>query len=87
MALSLHLGRDHPTDSKDRCYQVVREFLSGFTAEFGEINCFKLTGLHLGTPEGQAAFESKGVKAQCTEYVGEAVRLVLGLVDGKNLQG
>ena len=83
MAISLSLGRNSPTDAKDRCYQTVRAFLMRFSTQFGELNCQKLTGVHLGTPEGQAMFEQKGQIKQCTEYVGEAVRMVLEVV-GEN---
>ena len=80
MAISLSLGRNSPTDQNDQCYQTVRTFLERFSTQFGELNCLKLTGVHLGTPEGQAAFKEKDQIKQCTEYVGEAVRMVLELV-------
>ena len=83
MAINLSLGRNSPTERKDLCYQAVREFLSRFSAQFGDLNCLQLTGVHLGTPEGQAAFEEKGQIKLCTDYVGEAVRFVLDVVDGK----
>jgi C_GCAxxG_C_C family probable redox protein len=85
MAISLVLGRSSPTDQKDRCYQAERAFLRGFTAHFGELNCQKLTGVHLGTPEGQAAYKEKGLKKQCTEYVGQAVQITLEVIDHINL--
>jgi C_GCAxxG_C_C family probable redox protein len=81
MAISLSLGRSSPADRRDRCYEAEKAFLKGFSNQFGELNCQKLTGLHLGTPEGQAAFKEKGQIKQCTEYVGEAVRLVLAIVE------
>ncbi len=87
MAISLYQGRNQPTDSKERCYQTVREFLVQFTTEFGEVNCQKLTGVQLGTPEGQATFKEKGLIKQGTEYVGEAVKMVLDLMEEGNLQG
>ena len=80
MAISLSLGRNSPTDKNDQCYQTVRNFLERFSTQFGELNCLKLTGVDLSTPEGQAAFEEKGQIKLCTEYVGEAVRMVLEVV-------
>lgn len=80
MAISLSLGRNSPTDLKDQCYQTVRTFLEKFSTQFGELSCLKLTGVHLGTPEGQAAFKEKEQIRLCTEYVGEAVRMVLEAV-------
>ena len=83
MAISLYLGRDEPGDPKDRCYQTVRKFLGNFADEFGETNCFRLTGVYLGTPEGQAEFKEKEQIKKCTEYVGGAVRMALELVEEK----
>ena len=77
MAINLSLGRDTPGESKDRCYAAVRKFLENFTAQFGSINCLELTGVNLGTPEGHAAFKSKGQIKQCTDQVADAVRIVL----------
>jgi C_GCAxxG_C_C family probable redox protein len=77
MAISLSLGRNSPADRRDRCYEAEQKFLKSFSTQFGELSCQKLTGLHLGTLEGQAAFKEKEQIKQCTEYVGEAVRLVL----------
>ena len=80
MAISLYLGRDVPDHTNEQCYETIREFMSRFIARFGEVNCQKLTGVLVGTPEGKATFREKGQIKQCTEYVGEAVRLVLELV-------
>lgn len=77
MAISLIFGRDEPTESKDQCYQAIRTFLKGFTDVFGSTNCQVLTGVHLGTPDGQKAFREKGRMKECTEYVGEATRQVI----------
>ena len=81
MAIGLSLGRNAPTDKKDLCYATVREFMKIFSHQFGELNCQQLTGVHLGTTEGQAAFTDKEQIKQCTEYVGEAVRMVLEVVE------
>ena len=80
MAIGLYLGRNSPTERNQLCYEAVRSFMQSFSAQFGELNCQKLTGVHLGTPEGQAQFEASGQIRQCTEYVGEAVRMVLEVV-------
>lgn len=77
MAIGLSLGRSSPADEKDLCYRAVRTFMDRFNRQFGAVNCQVLTGVHLGTPEGQAEFETKGLIKQCTNYVGEATRLVL----------
>ncbi len=81
MAIGLYLGRTLPTDNIDPCYQAVHTFLENFTAQFNALSCLELTGVHLGTAEGQAAFNKKGKINDCTNYVGEAARLVVEIVD------
>jgi C_GCAxxG_C_C family probable redox protein len=81
MAIGLYLGRTSPTDNIDPCYQAVNTFLENFTAQFNALSCLELTGVHLGTAEGQAAFSEKGKINDCTTYVGDAARLVVEIVD------
>jgi C_GCAxxG_C_C family probable redox protein len=80
MAIGLILGRNAPTNNIDPCYRAVQLFLDRFTDRFVALNCLELAGAHLGTPEGQAAFKEKGQIRLCTEYVGEATRLVVEIV-------
>jgi C_GCAxxG_C_C family probable redox protein len=77
MAIGLILGRNSPSDDIDPCYQAVRMFLSRFSDQFKALSCLDLTGVHLGTPEGQIAFREKGQIRLCTDYVGEAARMVV----------
>jgi C_GCAxxG_C_C family probable redox protein len=81
LAIGLYLGRTTPADGIDPCYEAVHEFLEDFTAHYNSISCLELTGVHLGTPEGQAAFVEKGKISECTNYVGEAARMVVEIVD------
>jgi hypothetical protein len=81
MALGLAMGRNSPDESNDPCYPAVRRFIEAFSAQFSSISCLELTGVHLGTPEGHAAFRDSGQIKYCTEYVGEATRMVVELID------
>ena len=81
MAIGLLLGRSTPQESVDRSYEAVRAFMQRFDEKFGSINCQELTGVHLGTPEGQAAFKAKKQIEHCTDYVGEAARMVVEIVE------
>ncbi len=83
MAISLSLGRSSPGELVDPCYQAVRVFLERFSVKFNSLSCLELTGVHLGTPEGQAIFREKGQRKQCTNYVGEAARMVVDIVKGE----
>jgi C_GCAxxG_C_C family probable redox protein len=80
MAIGLSLGRSSPNDAIEPCYQAVRTFLERFSAEFNTLSCLELTGVHLGTPEGQAVFREKEQIKQCIDYVGEAARMVMEIV-------
>ncbi len=81
MAIGLYIGRTSPADNIDPCYEAVRTFLQNFTAQFNSLNCLELTGVHLGTPEGQAAFTEGGKINDCTNFVGEAARMVVEIMD------
>lgn len=81
MAIGLSLGRSAPTDDIDPCYQAVQVFLERFSAQYKALGCLELTGVHLGTAEGQAAFRAKGKITLCAEYVGEAARLVVEILE------
>lgn len=74
MAIGLTLGRSSPSDVLDPCYHAVRAFLERFSIRFEALSCLELTGVQLGTPEGQAAFKEKKQIERCTEYVGEAAQ-------------
>jgi C_GCAxxG_C_C family probable redox protein len=80
MAIGLSLGRDAPTDAIDPCYQAVRTFLDRFSVQYQALSCLELTGVHLGTPEGQVAFREKGQIKMCIDYVGVATRLAVEIV-------
>jgi C_GCAxxG_C_C family probable redox protein len=82
MAIGLTLGRNSPKEAVNPCYEAVREFLQQFTVKFKTLNCQELTGVHLGTPKGQKAFRQKEQIKECTNYVGEATRMVVAIMEG-----
>ena len=83
MAIGMVLGRTAPTEDIDPCYQAVGEFQERFIEQFGTLSCMELTGVHLGTYEGQIEFQAKDQIKKCTDYVGEATRMVVEIVDLK----
>ncbi|OGO66168.1 MAG: hypothetical protein A2030_01905 [Chloroflexi bacterium RBG_19FT_COMBO_50_10] len=83
MAIGLAMGRNAPTDDLDPCYQAVRAFLNRFSAQYQALSCLELTGVHLGTLEGQVAFQAKGQIKLCADYVGNATRLVVEIIGDK----
>ena len=81
MAIGLTLGRNSPEDPIDPCYEAVRKFVEQFSAQFKALSCLELTGVNLDTPEGQIAFDEKGQMRKCTNYVGEATRMVVEILE------
>ena len=80
MAIGFAMGRNAPTDDLDPSYQAVRAFLDRFSTQYHALSCLELTGVHLGTLEGQVAFQEKGQMKLCGDYVGEATRLVVEII-------
>jgi C_GCAxxG_C_C family probable redox protein len=85
MAIGLSLGRNSPTDAIDPCYQAVRTFLERFSGQYEALSCLELTGVHLGTLDGQEAFKAKGQIKECTNYVAEAARMVVEVMEGAKI--
>lgn len=83
MAIGLQYGQTDVTDKagKDRCYALVREFITRFRARNGTINCTELLGFDLGTPEGaQAAKETSIHTTVCPKFVGDAAEILAELL-------
>jgi len=80
MGISLALGRSAPAAQIDPAYAAVRSFLERFEARFGACNCLELTGVHLGTPEGQAAFKENNIFPRCLEYAVGAATLAAEII-------
>ncbi len=72
MGLGLALGRSSAGESPDHAYEATRRLIAEFEQAFGSRDCHVLLGCDLGTPEGQAAFREKGLRAQCTRYTAKA---------------
>ena len=70
MAIGISLGRNTPDDSIDNCYLAVQTLVERFNAQFHSTSCLELTGVHLGTAEGQAAFVEKGVDQRMHKLCG-----------------
>ena len=81
LGVGLVAGRRAPTGDKTRPYAIVQALVAQFEERFGATGCIALTGVDLGTPEGHAAYHANGQKARCMDYVAEATRLALALLD------
>ena len=83
MAIGLSLGRDKPSEDIDPCYQAVQVFLERFSAQYKAFSCLDLTCVDLSTPDGQAAFKIKGQIHLCADYVENATRYVVEILNAQ----
>ena len=79
MALGLLTGRRVPGAPVDNHYGQVQDLVAWFMDTFGSINCQELTGVHLGTEEGQMKFREANQIENCLTYVEQVTRIVLEL--------
>ena len=80
LALNLLYGRDDAEQDKEANYKAIQEFIAIFRERYNEVNCPGLTGVDLGTKEGQQAFKERNLHPRCAGFVGEATRMVLETV-------
>ena len=81
MALNLLTGRSEPGASVEVNYALVGELIDQYEEKFGSINCKELTGVDLGTGEGQAKFREKNQITNCLNYAEEVTQIVLSLAE------
>jgi C_GCAxxG_C_C family probable redox protein len=76
IAFGLLFGRDKPEDSRINCYSKVSELEKRFVERFGTVDCFKLIGFDMRTPEGHSAAKEAGVwVTKCPVFVRAAAEI------------
>jgi len=78
--ISLALGRDMSTESRDPCYRAVDQFYNEFLESFGAYRCRELTGVDLRTPEGRQAYESRIHNQRCNPIVAWAAERAFRII-------
>ncbi len=81
MAISLFTGRNSAEQSVELNYSAVQQLLKTFEKKFKSLNCYKLTGCDLSTEKGLQDFEQKNIEVQCLQFVEEASRIGLILIE------
>lgn len=81
MGIGLALGRSEAGEPVEPAYTAVRTFLERFEARFGARTCLELTGVHLGTPEGQTAFHENNVFPRCLDYASTSAVLAIKVIE------
>lgn len=80
LGLNLVFGRSTPAEKPDRNHKAVQPFLKQFESEFGNLDCEKLLGCRLDTPEGQQAFFA-GLRAEkCEKFVEGSARIAAEII-------
>ncbi|MBI4966325.1 MAG: C_GCAxxG_C_C family protein [Desulfomonile tiedjei] len=87
MALGLFTGRTAPDQSVMESYTASQKLMKNFEGTFGSTNCRDLTGVDLGTDEGQKKFKEDNIKERCKVYTGEATKMAVGLLEERRKAG
>ena len=83
IAINLWYGRNTPDVSHDPNYAMIQKLLRTFQEQFGATSCYELLGCDLGTEEGRRYHKEHNLRPQCENYVQEATRLALGIIDAQ----
>jgi len=81
LSLSLVYGRDHKDEPKDLLNEKIHEFIEYFKEKYSTLNCTELTGCDLSTAEGLEKFNELNIHKTCSEFVKEATRKTLSLIE------
>jgi len=78
MAVGMKMGR---TDPKDRgtlikVYDKCQHIWDQFEREFGNVNCFNITGVHLDNEEERQKWLTAGGREKCADLVGKTARML-----------
>jgi C_GCAxxG_C_C family probable redox protein len=79
MAISMKYGKDDPegNDAKIKTYGLARDFMKRFEEANGSLNCEKILGLNIGSPEGMQKAQAAGMfETRCLEMVKSAADLL-----------
>ena len=79
MLIGLKYGKYLPEDnaSKEKCFQLAKEFTDRFTALHGSIICCDLLKYDLSTPEGLQYIKENGLwDTLCPVFIRDAAKLI-----------
>jgi len=83
MVIGLQLGNTTGEDqeSKERTYELVREFVRRFAARHGSVKCRELLGCDLSTPAGLQRAREQGLSTTlCRGFVRDSAEIVSELL-------
>jgi C_GCAxxG_C_C family probable redox protein len=83
MVIGLRHGRIRAEDtaSKEKTYELSREFIRRFTERHGSTVCRDLLGVDISTPEGKQRASDEGLsETRCPAYVRSAAEILTALL-------
>jgi C_GCAxxG_C_C family probable redox protein len=83
MVIGLQHGKRQAEDdeTRDRCYELVKEFVVQFQARHGSITCKELLGYDLSIPEQRERAGQEGLfETLCPKLVRDAAEIVESLI-------
>ncbi len=82
MAIGMKIGRSDPKDRKtlEKVYDKCRLLWDQFEKEFGNVNCFNITGIHLDNEEERQKWLAAGGREKCADLVGRTATMLCGLL-------
>jgi C_GCAxxG_C_C family probable redox protein len=84
LLIGLKYGKHKADDavSKEKTYELVREFADKFKEMHGSIKCRDLLGCDISTPEGMAVMTEKGLHiTHCRKLVADSSELIEELLE------
>jgi C_GCAxxG_C_C family probable redox protein len=81
LAIGMITGRGNAQESREENHRIVRLFLDECVAKFGSMNCEKLIGCRLDTPEGRQFFKDHNLREKCGVFTREAARMASRLIE------
>jgi C_GCAxxG_C_C family probable redox protein len=82
MAIGMKMGRTDPKDRKtlQKVYDKCQGFWSQFEKEFGNINCYNITGIHLDNEEERQRWLAAGGREKCGDLVEKTAHMLCDLL-------
>ncbi len=85
IGLRYGMGQDGDRESKERTYEIAREFARLFTERNGSIDCQLLIGYHVGDPLQRAAAKEANVfETRCARFVTDSVEILEQILSGQD---
>jgi len=85
MAIGMKWGRTDPKDKEtvSKVHEKCRQFWDQFEKEFGNINCYNLTGCDFTNEEERKRWQASGGNEKCTAIVERTTKMLFDFIKEK----